>query len=279
MLFGAITNSWRRHLAAQGLAELVAEAEARGSRHIELRQTCLGDCESGEGPDWRPNLAGLQALADQFPALGFDLAMALPCLSAAVAPSGAQFQMALAAAGIVGRDAPQLRLVDPDAAGPAWQTAADLPETALGLADLAREAAGQGIVLSLENSGQPIASMTMLVRECRNRLTPEEGAYLGLCPDPTNQLRRFPDSDPLGDLAAVPLDMLKIVHFKQTRQGEPFPAVDTGDLDCGEMLRLLEARNYRGPAIMEIPPHPEVFANLSASYAFLCAASGRRDTA
>ncbi len=274
MIFGAITNSWRNHLAQRSLAELVSEAQARGSRHVELRQTCLGDCESGQGEDWRPNLPGLQAIADGFPGLSFDLAMALPCLTEPVDPAGEQFQMALEGAKIVGRQTPHLRVVDPGSFDSAWASAEDLPEPALRLADLAREAARQGVILSVENSGQTIGGLALLVRKCRGWLTTEEGAYLGLCPDPTNQLRRFPDSDPLGDLDALPLDMLKIVHFKQARDGNPYPTVDTGDLDCGAMLRLLEAKGYQGPAIMEIPPHPDVFDNLSASYDFLRAASG-----
>lgn len=259
----------------QDLADLIAEAEVRGSRHVELRQTCLGSCESGQGGDWRPNLDGLQAIVDRFPDLQFDLAMALPCLTQDVDPAGEQFQMALAGAKVVGRKTPHLRLVDPSPLDGTWNSAADIPEQALNLANLAREAASQGVILSMENSGQTIGSMALLVEECRKRLAEEEGGYLGLCPDPTNQLRRFPDSDPLGDLNALPLDMLKIVHFKQARGGDPHPSVDTGDLDCGEMLRLLEAKDYQGPAIMEIPPHPEVFENLSASYEFLHAASGR----
>lgn len=275
MLFGAITNSWRNQLAERSLAELVGEARARGSRHVELRQTCLGDCESGQGADWRPNLAGLQALADQFPDLTFDLAIALPCLTAPVDPAGEQFQMALAGAKIVGRETPHLRTVDPGSFATVWERAADLPEAALGLTGLAREAARQGVILSIENSGQPLGSMALLVRECRARLTAAEGAYLGLCPDPANQLRRFPDRDALDDLDALPLELLKIVHFKQARDGNPHPTVDTGDLDCGRMLRLLESKGYQGPAIMEIPPHPEVFDNLTASYDFLNAAAGK----
>ena len=275
MIFGAITNSWRNHLMEQDLADLIAEAQARGSRHIELRQTCLGKCESGQGDDWRPNLEGLQSIVDRFAGLKFDLAMALPCLTQDVDPAGEQFQMALEGAKIVGRETPHLRLVDPNPLDEIWDSPADIPEQALNLANLAREAAGQGVTLSLENSGQTIGSMAMLVEECRKRLSEDEGGYLGLCPDPTNQLRRFPDSDPLGDLNSLPLDMLKIVHFKQARGGDPHPSVDEGDLDCGEMLRLLEAKDYQGPAIMEIPPHPEVFENLSASYDFLSAASSK----
>lgn len=275
MIFGAITNSWRNQLVEQDLEDLVAEAQARGSGHVELRQTCLGSCEGGQGDDWRPNLDGLQAIADRFTDLQFDLAMALPCLSQNVDPSAEQFQMALEGARIVGRETPHLRVVDPSPNDGTWQSPEDIPEQAFNLVNLAREAAMQGVILSLENSGQTIGAMALLVEECRKQLSEEEGGFLGLCPDPTNQLRRFPDSDPLGDLDALPLDMLKIVHFKQTRDGDPHPSVDTGDLDCAEMLRLLEAKEYQGAAIMEIPPHPDVFDNLSASYDFLSAASGR----
>ena len=275
MIFGAITNSWRNLLTNHDLQDLIAEAQARGAHHIELRQTCLGSCESGQGDEWRPDLEGLKAVADRFNDLQFDLAMALPCLTQMVDPSGEQFQMALEGARIVGRDKPHLRLVDPNPFDGTWESPADIPEQALNLAELAKEAARQGVIVSVENSGQTVGGMMLLVEECRKRMSEEAGAFLGLCPDPANQLRRFPDSDPLGDLNALPLDMLKIVHFKQARGGDPHPSVDTGDLDCGEMLRLLEAKNYQGPAIMEIPPHPEVFDNLSASYDFLNAASGQ----
>jgi len=70
--------------------------------------------------------------------------------------------------------------------------------------------------------------MALLVREARTRLTPEAGKALGLCPDPTNQLRRYPASDPLAELAALSDDMIKIVHFKQARDGRAHPTVDTG---------------------------------------------------
>lgn len=275
MIFGAITNSWRNLLEERDLEDLIAEAQARGSGHVELRQTCLGSCESGQGDDWRPNLAGLQAVADRFADLQFDLAMALPCLTQPVDPAGEQFQMALAAAKIVGRDTPHLRLVDPNRFESTWESPSDIPEQAYNLAKLGEEAARQGVILSMENSGQTVGGMMLLVEECRKQMSEDAAGYLGLCPDPANQLLRFPDSDPLGDLDALPLDMLKIVHFKQARDGNPHPSVDTGDLDCGEMLRLLEAKDYQGPAIMEIPPHPNVLENLSASYDFLNAASNR----
>ena len=269
MIFGAITNSWRLQLQEESLVDLVGRAKAMGARHIELRQTCLGTCESGEGDEWRPSLAGLKEVIGTWPDLTYDLAMAWPCLTRQTDPQGEAWQSALEGAKLVGGDTPQLRIVDPSGFDVAWQTPADIPEAAWGLAGLATEAGRQGVILSMENSGQPIGSMAMLVGAVRERMPEEYRGFLGLCPDPTNQLRRFPESEPLKDLEDLPLDMLKIVHFKQMRSGEAWPTVDDGDLDCREMRDILTDKGYAGPAIMEIPPHADVFSNLEGSFAFL----------
>ena len=269
MIFGAITNSWRLQLESEELLTLVGQAEAKGARHIELRQTCLGACESGEGDDWRPSMEGLEAVVRSYPELTFDLAMAWPCLTREADPQGESWQAAIAGARLVGGYAPQLRIVDPSGFDTVWESPSDIPEAAWGLVGLAAEAARQGVILSMENSGQPIGSMAMLVEAVRERMPAESRQYLGLCPDPTNHLRRFPDSTPLRDLEALPLDMLKIVHFKQMRDGNAISTVDDGDLDCREMRDILTAKGYTGAAIMEIPPHADVFDNLEASYTYL----------
>ena len=269
MIFGAITNSWRMQLESEELLALIGQARSKGARHIELRQTCLGSCETGEGEGWRPLMEGLERVIDAYPDLTFDLAMAWPCLTRETDPQGEAWQAAIAGAKLVGGDSPQLRIVDPSPFEEAWDSPDDIPEAAWGLAELATEAARQGVILSMENSGQPIGSMAMLVEAVRQRMPSEYRGFLGLCPDPTNQLRRFPDSAPLEDLEALPLDMLKIVHFKQMRSGDAFPTVDDGDLDCLEMRDILEAKGYSGAAIMEIPPHDAVFDNLEASFSYL----------
>ena len=269
MIHGAITNSWRMQLESQELMDLVGLAREKGAKHIELRQTCLGDCEQGSGDDWRPVLEGLESVIGAYPDLSYDLAMAWPCLTRATDPQGDAFQAALGGAKLVGGERPQLRVVDPSAFDAPWETPDDIPEAAWGLAGLASEAARQGVALSMENSGQPISSMAMLVTAVRERMEPEARGYLGLCPDPTNQLRRYPQSSPLDDLDALPLDMIKIVHFKQMRGGEAHPTVDTGDLDCLKMREILESKGFDGPAILEIPPDPEVFDNLQTGFAYL----------
>ena len=72
-----------------------------------------------------------------------------------------------------------------------------------------------------------------------------------------------------GRVERLPLDMLKIVHFKQARHGAALPSVDTGDLDCLKMQEILDQKGYEGAAVMEIPPDQHVFDNLASSYAYL----------
>ena len=269
MIYGAITNSWREQLPSQSVKELIGLAAQKGAKHIELRQTCLGECEVGSGPDWRPNMSQLQQVVDTYPDMTFDLAMALPVLSQKIDPQGEMFQAALAGAKLVGGSQPHLRVVDPVSFDTAWNSSNDIPEEALGLAELTTEAANQGVIISMENSQLPIRSMAMLVEKVRSMVTETAGKWLGLCPDPTNQLRRYPESDPLSELDDLPLDMIKIVHFKQLRRGETYSSVDEGDLDCLRMRDILDAKGYSGPAIMEIPSATEVFDNLESSFQYL----------
>jgi sugar phosphate isomerase/epimerase len=269
MIYGAITNSWRNHLDDADLGDLIATARDRGARHIELRQTCLGRAESGEGNDWRPDLTALADVVVRFPDLTFDLAVALPCITTDIDPQGGLYQSELEAARLVGDGSPHLRTVDPATADTPWESPQDVAEPAARIAPLVREAARQGVIFSMENSGQPLRSMALLVQETRAQLTEEEGLFLGLCPDPTNQLRRHPDSIPLDELASLPTDYIKIVHFKQARDGVAIGSVDDGDLDCHAMRRILQGKAYDGPAVMEIPSADDVFDNLAASFAYL----------
>ena len=106
MIYGAITNSWRNQLDDADLADLIATAQDHGARHIELRQTCLGLAEAGEGQDWRPNLTALADVVVRFPDLTFDLAVALPCITTDIDPQGGLYQSQLEAARLVGGGSP-----------------------------------------------------------------------------------------------------------------------------------------------------------------------------
>lgn len=270
MILGAISNSWKLQLSNNDLQKLVQDARTRGAVHIELRQTCMGSYETGQGDAWRPAIQRLAKMANGFPGLTFNLAIEWPCLSVESSPQGEPFRAALRAAKVLDPDSPHLRLVDRTPFDSAWTTEGEVPVMALQQATgLTRQASQQGVILSIENVGQTIAGMTLLVRAVRHRLPENEGRFLGICPDPANQLPLFPGTDPIAEIQSTPLDFLKIVHFKQTRDGKPHPTIDSGDVDCLRQMRVLKKIGYRGAIVMEIPPHDRVMENLSASFAYL----------
>jgi sugar phosphate isomerase/epimerase len=270
MVLGAISNSWKLQLSSIDLEKLVQDAQTQGAVHIELRQTYMGGYETGAGDTWRPAIQKLAEMAKSFPGLSFNLAIEWPCISMESDPQDEQFQAALQAAKVLDPNAPHLRLVDRTLFDTAWTAEGQVPEIALRqTAGLTREASQQGVVLSIENVGQTIAAITLLVRMVRNRLPKDEGRFVGICPDPANQLPRYPQSDPVAEIESTPPDFLKIVHFKQTRDGKPHPTIDLGDVDCLRQMRVLKKIGYRGAIVMEIPPHDSVMENLSVSFAYL----------
>ena len=269
MIIGAITNSWREHLVHTDLPRLVARVQNRGAAHIELRQTCLGQYESGGGDEWRPDTKRLERLYRTFPVMSFNLAVAYPCLTREPDPEAPMFQACLEAAKAVNPVTPRLRLVDTARFDGIWKVVEDLPPAAGGIAQMAREAARQGVLLFLENAGQPIRSMDLVVREARNALAGDEAGYLGLCIDPINSMRADPDSDPIAEIEALPVDHIFMVHFKQTRKGEPHPTVEEGDLDYPRLIGVLREKGYDGLAVLEIPAEEAVFDSFRASVTYL----------
>ena len=270
MILGAITNSWAQQLMDTDLPRLVERARRRGAQHIELRQSYLGQYETGAGDDWRPVTEKMVRLVRTFPLLTFNLAIAYPCLTTPGEPQSPVFQASLEAAKALGASGnPRLRMVDPARFDSPWESADHLPQDALGVADLARESARQGVSLFIENSGQPIRSMALLVREARAKLAPEEAGYLGLCVDAANSLRCDPPSDPVAEMEGLPGDAVLMVHFKQTRDGRPHPSVEEGDLDFRRQVGVMKAKGYDGPVVLEIPPGQGVFDSFADSVRYL----------
>ena len=269
MILGAITNSWAEQLSTTSLPRLVERVRRRGAAHIELRQSYLGEYEQGAEDDWQAPPDKLARLMRTFPTLSFNLAISYPCLTGKPDPSSAQFQASLEAARAVGVSTIRLRMVDPARFDAPWQRAEDVPPTAIGVAELARESAGQGVHLFMENSGQPIRSMALVVEEARKVLTADEAPFLGLCVDPINSMRADPGSDPIAEIEALPLEHIFMVHFKQTRNGQLHPTVDEGDLDYPRLLRMLKNKGYDDLAILEIPAGEQAFDNFKESVDYL----------
>ena len=269
MIIAAITNSWAEQLLTTDLPRLVERARRRGAAHVELRQSYLGEYEEGGQDRWRPAVDKIARLARTFPTLTFNLAIAYPCLTKDAEPASTQFQTALEAAREVGPIAPRLRIVDTSRYDGPWRNPEDLPSTATGVAELARESARQGVQLSIENSGQPIRSMALVVHKAREALTAAEARFLGLCIDPVNSMRADPTGDPIDEIEALPLDHIHMVHFKQTRNGQPHPTVDDGDLDYPRLIKTLRTKGYDGLAVLEIPAGERVFENFQESVDYL----------
>ena len=269
MKVGVITNSWGIQLQNNNLTELVTRARNIGAKHVELRQTFLGELETGTDEKWRPVVKNFDSLANTFNDMSFNLAIAAPFLSGGLDPEGSILQKSLEACISVSGTNPHLRLVDLTPQKKVWKQHSDIPEGAFIIKELASVASSQGITISIENSGQPIRALHMLVEICRDGLPNNLGDFLGLCPDPANQIGKQPNMDPLEDLEKLPIDMLKIVHFKQIRNGTILPAVEPGELDCSDMIQILKSKQYAGPAIFEIPSSQNVFENLSNSFDYI----------
>ena len=270
MKIGAITNTWQAQLATTSLPQLVERARRRGAEHVELRQGCLGTYEQGGGDNWSPDSSGLSRLVRMFPMTTFNLAVAYPCLSSEDhAPSSVFLRALDTTVEMAGSTGPHLRLVDPVRFEGPWEGPGDVPTEALGVKDLAQASAGRGARLSLENAGQPIRSMGILVDMVRESLPPDEGAWLGLCVDPINSLRADPGSDPIAEIEALPLDYLFMVHFKQMVGGTMHPTVDDGDLDYPRLVNMLREKGYRGNVVLEIPSAEEAFDNFVESIRYL----------
>ena len=246
-----------------------------GAAHIELRQSSMGEYEEGAGEDWRPATDKLGRLARTFPAVSFNLAIACPCLTEGLAPSSPFFQASLEAARVLGgASSPMLRMVDLARFDSPWETEGDVSPAAASVAALADEAARHEVRLFLENSGQPIRSMELLVTEARKAMTVESVPYLGLCVDSINSMRADPGSDPVAEIETLPRDHISMVHFKQTRDGQPQPTLGEGDLDYPRLLKVLETKGYDGLAVLELPATEEVFDHFRESVDYLKALMG-----
>ena len=60
-----------------------------------------------------------------------------------------------------------------------------------------------------------------------------------------------------------------MVHFKQRRDGKPYPAVADGDIDWPEQIRILHEKHYTGPGLLEIEPHRNFWEYLEGSREYL----------
>jgi hypothetical protein len=270
MYLGLITNSWEKLFGKNDFSKLIKKGKLLGAKHIELRQHYLDKFEVFDGGLWRPQINKLEKLVSEFPDITFNLAINWPFLSKKTNPLDHQFQDALKTSKIVGKENPHLRIVDSTKFNSVWNSKEQIPkEIELNLIALSKEAIKKEISLSIENVGQTIQSMSNLVWYVRDNLPMNKKNMLSLCLDPVNQIRRFPESDPLSEMKGLPTDMFMLVHFKQSINGVLSSIIKRGDIDCKYQLKITREKKYDGPIIIEIPPHDCVFQNTKKSINFL----------
>jgi sugar phosphate isomerase/epimerase len=235
---------------------------------VELRQRALGRCEAPrEGAAPLPLAARLGELAASVPELGFNLAVEAPFTSRDAPLDEAGFDAAVAGAQALGGAPPLLRLVDVNPAeGPLAPDA--FADAVRRVVALARRAGAAGVRLALENSRQPVSTLMQLIEIAGAEMSGAAPAPL-LCWDAANQATAIVPEDPHAFVDRLRADRLALFHFKQLREGDPQAEVDAGAIDWRRILRRLREKEYRGPALFEIPPGPAAGERLARSRRFI----------
>ena len=267
MILGLVSNCWRTQLLDGGdLVELIDEAMRRGYRAVELRQTCLGQFETND--EHVPIADALAELPSRFPAIRFNIAINVPCLNPDMKADDSLFQAArLAAFAVSGEFPPHLRLVDLTTVG--GQLDGLSPESSGPVvAQLARSMVEFDGLLSIENSLQPWDWFRRVFDCARGELGSESGR-LKMCYDPCNLLMPDDDVDPLEVTDSLSATELSMVHFKQRRAGQIYPALSDGDIDWTGQVSCLNRKQYTGAALFEVEPHKRVWEYLKGSVEYL----------
>ena len=265
--WGLVSNCWRKQLAeGVPLEDLLGEADKRGYHVIELRQTCLGEFESGDEP--LPLAEKMTLLPEKFPGIRFNVAVCVPFLDPQMNATHPVFTAGKwAADAVAGECPPHLRLVDLMTSGEDFERAGN-KAAADQVVELTRSLVEIDGVLSIEHSRQPWKPFRETFSLAREQLGPDADR-LKLCYDPCNLLAPGDKVDPSEVTASLDVNELSMVHFKQRRDGKPFPAVADGDIDWPEHIRILNDKHYSGPGLFEIEPHRNIWEYLEGSREYL----------
>lgn len=272
MIPGIVSNCWQWQLE-QGtrLEDLLGQALDRGYLAVELRQTCLGSFEKPDG--FVPKASALGCLADRFPEIQFDLALAFPFLGPAGVVEDPLFQAGVEGArALSGRFRPHLRLVDLETTG--GMLRGRETQAAREVARLAESLADTGGWLSLEHARQPWTSFTRVMGEAR-RLLGSRSDHLRLCYDPVNLLFASDRPDPAEVVRSLDAATLSMVHLKQFHAGELQISIEAGEIDWEAQISGWARHGYKGPALFEVRPDERIWENLDRSRVYLESLGGR----
>ena len=264
MKLGLVSNCWQHLLqAGDSLESLCQQALDAGLTYVELRQTCLGNCEDA---DHQPKPDALGKLADQVRGMQWNLAINHPVFSSNDL-SNATFQAAIESVVAIDKSCPHLRIVDLSLASPE-----SLPNTEAAAECVAKHAevlGNVGGVLSLEHSIQPWDWFESVFVQANQLLKADGNSLLKLCYDACNLLFPADGVDPNEITAGLDIQSISMIHFKQRQDGRVLDTMQDGDIDWSTQLSLWAEKEYDGPALFEIAPSQQVWTRLSDSQQYL----------
>lgn len=264
---GIVSNCWKTQLdQGAALADLIERAEQIGYRAVELRQTALGEFETGE--DSLPLAEPLTVLPERFPGVRFNVAVCVPFLDAGMQTSHPVFTAGKwATQAVAGESVPHLRLVDLMTSGDAFAKA-DLKAVSKSIVQLTRSLIEIDGFLSIEHSRQPWKPFREVFLSAREELGTDKDR-LKLCYDPCNLLFPGDGVDPNEVTASLEAGELSMVHFKQWDDGNILERVQDGKIDWSEQVWILNQKQYAGAGLMEIAPGENIWENLEGSWEYL----------
>jgi sugar phosphate isomerase/epimerase len=269
MPVGVVSNCFKSQIdAGQPLGDLIGQASQRGFSVIELRQGCLGDCESEN--ELVPDPDRLQALVESCPGLQWDLALGYPCFDPTTSGDDPVFVAGCESIGRLshGDQVPHLRLVDLST-DHATVDVADAAQTVGHLLERVREVGG---MLSIEHARESWEWFSEVFARAREAAG-DNGQWLKICFDPCNLLMAPGCPDPAQVTADLDPDAISMIHIKQRRDGRPWPAVAEGEVDWPEVISAIDqmgqGRGFHGPLLFEVAPSRDIWEFLDGSRVYL----------
>jgi len=216
------------------LQDIVAFAKENGIEAIELREGCVEDYES----------EALRQLAEGNENIHFTYAIKNNCLDER---DEEKVREGIELAASLSRE-PILRLVADgeiiknEKRRYAFEEKTKIVNKLKKYTDMATR---RGVMLGLENAREPMEDIKYLIDQVGSPL-------LGVTFDPGNLTSiAIEREDPLKALDFLEVSEIKLVHLKQTINGEPQTYISQGDINIKELLGRLNSMGYEGILCLE----------------------------
>ncbi len=124
-------------------------------------------------------------------------------------------------------------------------------------------ASGHRVMLGLENAREPMEDIRYLIDRVGSSL-------MGVTFDPGNLTSiSIEKEDPLKALESIKVSEIKLVHLKQTINGEPQTRITRGDIDIKKLIDRLHDMGYEGIICLEPKPAKGCRDGLKASIEYM----------